>query len=61
MEHCVMTPGTMKMPLWSADSWDSHNMVSTRKGEHKSYAIYKIIIKHIFVINCVQYLLALHH
>ena len=30
MGQCVMTPGTMKMPLWSADSWDSHNMVSVK-------------------------------
>ena len=29
MEQCVMTPGIMKMPLWSADSWVSQNMVST--------------------------------
>ena len=29
MGQRVMTLGTMKMPLWSADSWDSHNMVST--------------------------------
>ena len=40
MEQCVMTPGTMKMPLLSADSWDSHNMVSTKKGEHKSNLCY---------------------
>ena len=32
MEQCVMTPGTMKMPLWSADSWDSHNMVCVSAG-----------------------------
>ncbi|ORU90486.1 MAG: hypothetical protein A6F71_05840 [Cycloclasticus sp. symbiont of Poecilosclerida sp. M] len=27
MAQCVMTPGTTKMPLWSADNWDSHHMV----------------------------------
>ena len=28
MGQCVMTPGTMKMPLSSANSKDSHNMVN---------------------------------
>ena len=28
MEQCVMTPGTMKMPLSSAINWDSHDMVN---------------------------------
>ena len=23
MEQCVMTRGTMRMPLWCADNWDS--------------------------------------
>ena len=27
MGQCVMTTGTMKMPLSSAINWDSHNMV----------------------------------
>ncbi|ORU94930.1 MAG: hypothetical protein A6F71_10010 [Cycloclasticus sp. symbiont of Poecilosclerida sp. M] len=30
MARCVMTPGTIKLPLWSADNWDSHLMVSMR-------------------------------
>ena len=28
MGQCVMTSGTMRMPLWSADNWDSPPMVS---------------------------------
>ena len=28
MALCVMTPGTIRMPLWSADNWDSPPMVS---------------------------------
>ena len=28
MGQCVMTSGTMRMPLWSADSWDSPPTVS---------------------------------
>ena len=24
---CVTTPGTIRMPLWSADNWDSPAMV----------------------------------
>ena len=27
MAQCVMTPGTIRMPLWSADNWDSPHMV----------------------------------
>ena len=27
MAQCVTTPGTTKMPLWSADNWDSHHLV----------------------------------
>ena len=27
MALCVMTPGTIRMPLWSADNWDSPPMV----------------------------------
>ena len=26
-ELCVMTSGTIRMPLWSADNWDSLPMV----------------------------------
>ena len=29
MALCVMTRGTMRMPPWSADNWDSHPMVNT--------------------------------
>ena len=28
MAQCVTTPGTTKMPLWSADNWDSHLTVN---------------------------------
>ena len=28
MALCVMTPGTMRMPPWSAHNWDSHATVS---------------------------------
>ena len=27
MGLCVMTSGDIKMPLWSADNWDSPSMV----------------------------------
>ena len=27
MEQCVMTHGTMRMPLWCADNWDPLLMV----------------------------------
>ena len=35
MAQCVMTFGTIRMPLWSADSWDSHPMVRLKYITHK--------------------------
>jgi len=32
MALCVMTPGTIRMPLWSVDNWDSLPMVSHCTG-----------------------------
>ena len=42
MEQCVMTPGTIKMPLSSAINWDSPLTVSLTHHLNLSQALYII-------------------
>ena len=34
MAQCVMTSGTMRMPLWFVDNWDSHPTVILKYIHH---------------------------
>ena len=43
MALCVMTPGTMRMPPWSAHNWDSHPMVREHRYNNACSFYYSIL------------------
>ena len=71
MALCVMTPGTIRMRLWSADNWDSPPTVRVKHGivvveqeyqDELQYVSAPLILRavhgqsHNMVQNCVIYI-----